>query len=390
MSDIFTSVDRKKITILVSLDLSAAFDTIDHSALLHRLEQTFGISGLALSWISTYLDDRTQYVKVDDSSSETFKCLFGVPQGSVLGPLLFSLFVAPVSNVVSSCGVNYHQYADDTQLYIGCESGEINNTLHRMNTCTIELNKWFLMNGLCLNPSKSESIFIGSRTQVNKARSISSVLVADNSIDVSREIKSLGVVFDEKLSFDAHVDRICKGAQYHIRALRHIRQSLSTDVAKSVASSIIGSRVDYCNSLLIGVSEKNINKLQKVQNTVARVITGHRKFDHITPVLKNLHWLPIKSRIKFKLCTIVFKTLANNEPFYLRDLLNYQQTVRTLRSTDKCLLNVPRCKTVAASRAFSIAAPTVWNEIPIEIRNCNSLLTFKNKLKTFFFQQSFT
>jgi len=119
------------------------------------------------------------------------------------------------------------------------------------------------------------------------------------------------------------------------------------------------------------------------------VVTGQRKFDHITPVLKNLHWLPIKSRMKFKLCTIVFKTLAINEPVYLRELLTYPQTVRMLRSNEKCLLNVPRCKTVTASRAFSIAAPTVWNEIPFEIRNCNSLLTFKNKLKTFFFQQSF-
>ena len=272
---------------------------------------------------------------------------------------------------------------------MGCDFGNIGNTLHLMNTCTTELNNWFLMNGLCLNPSKSESIFLGTGAQVNKAKSHSSILVADNAIVVAREIKSLGVVLDEKLSFDAHVDKICKAAQYHIRALRHIRQSLSTEVAKSVACSIVGSRVDYCNSLLIGISAKNINKLQKIQNTVARVITGHRKFDHITPVLKDLHWLPIKSRLKFKLSTIVFKTLSSNQPAYLRELMHHPPLVRTLRSTENNYLVVPRCKTVIASRAFSIAAPTVWNEIPVEIRNSTSLLTFKKKLKTFFFDQSF-
>ena len=319
MNDIFTSIDGKKITILVALDLSAAFDTIDHSAL-------FASNGVYVWYIwtcsfngyQTYLNGRDQYVKVDDSSSENYKCQIGVPQGSVLGPLLFSLFVAPVSNVVSSFGVNYHQYADDTQLFIGCECGEMNNNIHLMNTCTTELNKWFLMNGLCLNPSKSESIFLGTGAQVNKVRSISSILVADNPIDISREIKSPGSYLMKDCRSTHTWMELCKSAHFHIRALRHIRQSLSTDVAKTVACSIIGSRIDYCNSLLNGVSAKNIDKLQRVQNTVARVITGHRKSDHIMPILRDLHWLPIRFRIKFKLCTIVFKTLVNNEPVYLR------------------------------------------------------------------------
>ena len=389
LNDVYTSVDGKRITILVSLDLSAAFDTLDHSTLFHRLEHTFGVAGPALEWVSSYLTNRSQFIKVDDVSSELFDCHLGVPQGSVLGPLLFALYVAPVSNVLASRGVAYHQYADDTQLYLGCEVGDINNSLDIINECTTSVNEWFLLNGLCLNPSKSEAMFLGSNQQLNKSKLIKSILVADNSIAVSSEIKSLGVVFDDRLSFDNYVDKLCRGAHYHIRALRHVRHSLSTEVAKSVACSIVGSRIDYCNSLLYGISGKNIEKIQKVQNSVARVITCQRKYDHISPVLKNLHWLPIQNRIKFKYCTIIFKTLFNNEPVYLRNLLNYTPSKRTLRSSNNQLLNVPFCKTVMASRAFCVAAPKVWNEIPLHIRNSPTLLIFKEKLKTHFFRQSF-
>ena len=388
LNDFYTSIDGKKITILVSLDLSAAFDTLDHSTMLHRLEHTFGVSGPALLWISTYLAHRTHYVRVDDASSDVLNCNIGVPQGSVLGPLLFALYVAPVSSVLESHRLSHHQYADDTQLYIGCASDDLTNSLHLVNMCTSDLNEWFLLNGLCLNPDKSEAVFLGTSFQLKKCRSTTSLLVADKSISVSHDVKSLGVVIDEELSFDTHVDRLCQSAQYHIRALRHIRHSLSSDVAKTIACSIVGSRIDYCNSLLYGISDKNITKIQKVQNTVARVVSGHRKFDRITPVLRTLHWLPIKNRIKFKYGTIIFKTLQNSEPVYLRNLISHKPD-NGLRSDAKCLLNVPPCKTVLASRAFTVAAPTVWNEIPLDIRKCTSLSNFKLKLKTHFFNLSF-
>ena len=388
LNDFYTSIDGKKITILVSLDLSAAFDTLDHSTMLHRLEHTFGVSGPALLWISTYLAHRTHYVRLDDASSDVLNCNIGVPQGSVLGPLLFALYVAPVSSVLESHRLSHHQYADDTQLYIGCAFDDLTNSLHLVNMCTSDLNEWFLLNGLCLNPDKSEAVFLGTNFQLKKCRSTTSLLVADKSISVSHDVKSLGVVIDEELSFDTHVDRLCQSAQYHIRALRHIRHSLSSDVAKTIACSIVGSRIDYCNSLLYGISDKNITKIQKVQNTVARVVSGHRKFDRITPVLRSLHWLPIKNRIKFKYSTIIFKTLQNREPVYLRNLISHKPD-NGLRSDAKCLLNVPPCKTVLASRAFTVAAPTVWNEIPLDIRKCTSLSNFKLKLKTHFFNLSF-
>ena len=157
---------------------------------------------------------------------------------------------------------------------------------------------------------------------------------------------NLGVIIDSNLSFDQPIDATCKSAQFHIRALRHIRGLLSTEVARCVAASIVGSRLDYCNGLLFGATSKNLRKLQIVQNTAARVVTMGRKRDHIGPVLNDLHWLPVKERITLKLATTVFKTLSCSEPSYLLELMEDYKPSRSQRSSQKQLLNpqMPKVK----------------------------------------------
>ena len=161
---ILESIDSGKITILTTLDMSAAFDTQDHITLLHRLQQTFGLSGHAISWIRSYLTDRSFFVKIDSSSSPSTSILTGVPQGSVLGPLLLVFFMSPVANVINSDQSNqsnsvfFHQYADDTQLYIGTNSSTLTSQIASIESCTQRDHNWLLNNGLHLNPSKSEAI----------------------------------------------------------------------------------------------------------------------------------------------------------------------------------------------------------------------------------------
>ena len=279
MNDIFANIDNKKASILVALDLSAAFDTLDHSTILQRLNYSFGLSGSALEWLESYLVGRSQFVKVDSAVSDALGCNFGVPQGSVLGPLIFSVFISPVANLISSFNVQFHQYADDTQLYIGISSGGIQATKDLINDSTSSLQDWFLQNGLCLNPEKSEALLIGTgacfRTHFSEPEI--TVSIANCPIKVKSEIKNLGVVLDRTLSLDRHVEAVCKSAHCHIRALQYIRGSLSTDQAKSVACAIIGSRLDYCNGLLVGTSVKNITRLQQVQNSAVRVVKRFAK-----------------------------------------------------------------------------------------------------------------
>ena len=166
LSDAYSNIDQGKVVILIALDLSAAFDTLEHNILLERLNHAFGISGTALRWLTSYLDGREQFIKIDDATSPTTRFTVGVPQGSVLGPGLFSLFTSPIAHVISSFGIAFHQYADDTQLYIGVRAGELELSAELLNKCTVALQDWFSNNGLCLNPSKSEALLIGTRQRL--------------------------------------------------------------------------------------------------------------------------------------------------------------------------------------------------------------------------------
>ena len=268
-NDIFENIDSGKITILTALDMSAAFDTLDHATLLHRLKHTFGLSGFVISWIQSYLFSRSSFVKIDSSSSPITTILTGVPQGSVLGPLLFVLFISPIANVINpgqACNnlVSFHQYADDTQLYIGANSSSLPSRIASIESCTLRVHNWLLNNGLHLNPSKSEAIaFFNPRSKPLQtlAESVESISVAGSPIKLQTSIKNLGVCLDSRLSFDKQVSETCKASYFHIRALRHIRSSLTAEAAKTVATAIVGSRLDYCNSLLAGTSVSNLSRL---------------------------------------------------------------------------------------------------------------------------------
>jgi hypothetical protein len=389
LNDIYRNIDCGKLTLLVSLDISAAFDTIEHSILLRRLQNTFGISGLILKWIESYLTNRKQFVKIGDVSSSDVDCEYGVPQGSCLGPVLFVLYCSPIAEVIGQHGLKHHQYADDTQLYISFENRHMQPAVSCTQTATKAVRDWFATNGLSLNPDKSEVMFLGTYQRLAIIPDDIAVDVAGSSIKPSEQIKSLGVIIDEKLGFDKHVSNICKLSYSNIRALRQIRPMLSKDDANTVACAIVSTRLDYCNSILYGITSANMLKLQRVQNALARVVSGKRRFDHITPTLVDLHWLPIKERIMHKIGTLTFKVGLTRQPSYLADLLKVYIPPRLLRSSSKKCFTIPRTKTQIGSRAFSVVAPTFWNELPEKIKQTASIENFKKSLKTFLFVRAY-
>jgi len=235
----------------VSLDLSAAFDTIDHVTLINRLRTSFGITNSVLSWLQSYLSNRTQSVRIGHHSSTPTRCTTGVPQGSVLGPLLFATYTSPIATITHSFLVCHQQYADDTQLFIALNPSDLSSDIANFTTCLHALQSWFCLNGMALNPDKSDAIPLGTRQRSRIFASVRSVDVADCSVLLSDNIhvKILGVTPDCHLSLDKHISSICKSAYYHIQSLRHIRSAITDDMAKSVASSLVCSRLDYANSL---------------------------------------------------------------------------------------------------------------------------------------------
>ena len=186
----------------------------------------------------------------------------------------------------------------------------------------------------------------------------------------------------ENLTFDENVRNVCKASYYHIRGLRHIRAALSKDTACVVASAIVGPTLDYCNAMLVGISEVNLDKLRRVRNTLARIVTRTCRRDHISPVLADIHWLPIRARITYEIATVVFKMREVKQPMYLAELIVDYKLARELRSTSRLALKEPCVKTTTGQRSFHFAAAKIWNGLPDHIRSFDSLDTFKNHLKT--------
>ena len=306
-----------------------------------------------------------------------------------MGPVLFALFVSPIADVIGQHGMKHHQYADDTQLYVSFENRHIQLSVANIRDATQAVRDWFAINGLSLNPDKSEVMFLGTSHRLEAVPGDIAVTVAGSSISPADHIKSLGVTVDRKLNFDIHVGNICRSSYSNIRALRLIRPALSRDDARSIASAIVATRLDYCNSILYGITSSNIAKLQRVQNALARVISGRRRYEHITPTLIDLHWLPIRERIVYKIGMLAFKVNRKQQPSYLATMLHVYRPARLLRSSQKNNFDIPRIRTEIGSRAFSVAAPIIWNNLPDELKNVESIANFKTLLKTFLFKRAY-
>jgi len=182
---------------------------------------------------------------------------------------------------------------------------------------------------------------------------------------------------------------VSKSCFYHIRALKQIRGPLDDATLCTVATAVVSSRLDYANSILYGIPAKHTSRLQRTQNTLARVVTGTGLTDSSSSTLKRLHWLPIDARIKFKIATLTYKAPHTGNPPYLASMLHRHNPCRALRSASANVLSVTRSNLLFGSRAFRVAAPTVWNSLPPHVRSCTTLTTFRKHLKSHLFQSSF-
>ena len=386
---IIQSMDAGKVTALILLDLSAAFDTVDHSILLHRLQNWFGISDIALRWFTSYLHPRTQSVIINETLSTPIDLLCGVPQGSVLGPLLFTLYTTPLGSLLAEHQVTYHLYADDTQILISFDSSSSDSSLDTLSCAFSNVQSWMESNKLLLNPSKTEFLLLGTSAQLKKFESINSVTLGDSIIQRNSCARNLGVIFDSSLSFTNHVNSVCKSVHYHIRDLYRIRHLLPKPVLIQLANALVSSRLDYCNSLLFGIKKSNLQKLQRVQNSLARVVSKTPKFQHISPVRKALHWLPVEQRIKYKICLLVYKTITYNQPSYLLTKLVTRPKNHSTRYSTGPSFIVPYARTTFGTHCFSVFGPKLWNSLPISLRASCSLSSFRSGFKTYLFDLAY-
>ena len=379
-------MDNKLTSVVAFLDLSAAFDTLDHHILTHRLNTSYGIQDKALQWFSSYLSCRKQTVTVGNSTSVSAPLLFGVPQGSVLGPILFTLYTQPLSDTLNNNKFDYHKYADDTELQKAVPPSDFSHLAKETSTCISDVKIWMNKNKLKLNDDKTELLAVGDRKSLSQVKK-EPLTLSSSSVPFQSSAKCLGVHLDETLSMNEHISSLCRSSYFHLRKINSIRPYLSVENTAKLVLSLVLSRLDYCNAILSGLPSSAIHRLQKVQNNAARLVLRKKRSDHVTPLLMQLHWLPITARIQYKVATLPFRHFEKTLPPYLSDLLYTYQPSRTLRSCNEKLLKIPKTnRKFAGNRSFRFQAPQVWNSLPTTLRNSPSLNTFKTNLKTYLFQ----
>ena len=385
-SDIFQTLDHGNLSLMSFLDFTAAFDTVDLDILCRRLSTSFGIQGRALDWIFSFVNNRPHNVVFASSSSLPTVATCGIPQGSVLGPLLFILYVHDIPAIVKRHNLNLHMYADDVVIYGSTSPSSVASLTSRISHCLDDVITWCGSNRLLLNSKKSQFLWCSSRPR-SSSIPVSPIRIGLASVLPVTHARFLGVILDSHLSFTKHISNCVSSCFAMLRQIRSIRKSVSHSVLKTLVSSLIIPRIDYCISALSGVPSSQICRLQSIMNAAARVLFGASRFSAVTPFLQDLEWLPISHRIDFRLALLVLSCRLHRAPHYLSSEVDFLACADrpNLRSTNNGGVLQPRIRhPTLGGRSFHAAAARVWNSLPTHLRMVDNPCVFKSCLKLTF------
>ena len=362
------------------LDFRKAFDLVNHNLLIEKLS-LYKFSSLSLNWFKSYLDCRKQTIQTESGLTVFSNVISGVPQGSILGPTLFLLFVNDLSLHFEYCLSDF--YADDATVHINDK--DINIIEHKLQTELDNASTWSKQNKLPLNYNKTTCMVLGSRPRLKECRQLN--LQADNTnIQNVNAQKLLGLYVDKQLSWSDHIDHLCSVISSKISLLKQLAEYIPTDAQKRFYQGFILPLIDYGSITWGATSKANLERLTKLQKRAARIIL---KTDIITPsflMFRELKWSSIDDRVKYNKAIFAYKALNDLTPSYISSLLKPMSEIHALnlRSADNGTLHIPFARTELYKGSFSCSAPKLWNSLPQTVRDSDSLITFKTRLKTIF------
>ena len=374
--DLLRAMDDKKVSVIVLLDMSKAFDSIRHDILLQRLHE-LGISSPSLDWFHSYLTDRYQRVRIHDSVSELLTLKYGVPQGSILGPVLFTIHVSNLLSVPEHC--KSACYVDDSKLYLSFPYSNINTAIANLNEDLNNICSWCCRNSLLINPDKTKVLFIGVPQLL---RRLPTVPVSMLGIEITpvAVAKDLGIYIDQSLTYNDHVTKTASNCLHKLIQINRIKHLLDRKTLILLMNCFVFSKLLYCSTVWSNTSRSNIKKLQLVQNFAARIVLGLRKFDHISQGIRSLNWLSVCDRLYLNDAIMIFKCIHNLVPRYLAEkfIFRSQTNIRNTRQSNH--LNILRCRLATGQRSFSYRGAKLWNNLSDDLKNENSVKAFKLKL----------
>jgi hypothetical protein len=389
VNDILGGMEKQEVTAMIAIDLSAAFDTVDHDILLDVLHCQYGVADSAFSWMDSYLRPRSCQVSVNSSLSSSRSLRCSVPQGYCLGPWLYLAYAGTLFDVIPPT-ISLYGFADDhiaNKRFRPLPETE-SSAIKELEQCAVNINDWMNKNKLKMNTSKTEFIMFGSKAHLSKCTT-TSIDIAGDIIKRESQVRYLGAFIDETLSFKDHVKRKCRSAMINYLRIKSVRKYLTKAATEILLLSLVISHLDYCNVILYGIADSELRKMQRIQNMCAKLVLGRIKFDSSSQALYDLHWLPIKARINFKILCFMYNCHMGNAPVYLTELLTMHVSGRPGLRSANCgtLYNIPVNKRKTFSdRSFSTVGPRLWNSLPLDVRQSESLDVFKKRLKTFYFR----
>ena len=264
------------------------------------------------------------------------------------------------------------------------KNDDIDSITDRIADCVSDICLWMERNELKLNKEKTDILLIHS--EFRNSPSLDETILGNEQLTMARTVTNLGIIFDREISFNYQINQLCRTSFFLLRNLFKIRKYLADEATSKVVHAFVTTKLEYCNHLYFGLPKYQVNKMQRVQNTAARLVTRSSKHDHITPLLQQLHWLPVSYRIVFKILLLVYKARHGLCPGYVSELLQERKSSPALRSSSPGLLATPTSRTKRnGERTFSVSSPKLWNGLPNHFRNVGTLPLFKKNLKTFLF-----
>lgn len=371
-------ISEGKIIGVIFMDLKRAFETVDRERLLEKLNQN-GIRGKVLKWLKSYLSNRTQQVRFNNKYSKLMNIEHGVPQGSVLGPLLIILYINDITKICSEES-NVELFADDTLIYVTGESCEELN--RKMNNVLQIIEKWMTLNKLKLNTEKTK--YMIARNVRKEIRGNITVECTDRTILERVEvIKYLGVMIDSKLSFINHCDYMIKKIGKKTSFLNRIGSCVTPYVREIIYKSIIAPHFEYYAIIIAAMGETQIGKLQVAQNRAMRVILQCKRNTKVEHMLQTLRYMSVRQRLHYNVCIFIFKVLKGHVPEELRHRIEIVGDGSEKETRQKGNIVLQSRKTCRAQKSVFYSGVKMYNALPSDIKQCEKVEKLKRMLKEY-------
>ena len=383
--DIRLGMENHQVTLMILIDFSNAFNTVDFDILL-AIMYSLNISPKVIDWFHSYLHGRKQRIRIQESYSEWCPVLAGVPQGGVLSPLLFSLFINYFCHKLAS---PYHLYADDLQIYRQCSLHDLTNAITTLSQELTNISIRSKSLGLVINPKKSQAIIIGSPRLICQIplNDLPNISIDGVIIPFTEKVKNLGIIFDQHLSWKPQISELSRKLFSSIASLRRLRNFLPIPTKVALAQSLLLPILDYADCCYLDLKEEQLNKLERLQNICIRFIFGLRKYDHISEFRTKLKWLPIRLRRNTHVLCLLYNILFNQfSPSYLKERFKFLCELHdlSLRSKNTLSLKIPCHSSSFYTNSFAVKSVRLWNSLPITVRQAKTLKTFKKRLKEYY------